>query len=367
LAGVPANDLDAGSMRQVMAAEEPIRGATSTFQRVAWVDAAKGLAILLVVAHHSVMFLDATGLAPNPLVAANSALASLRMPLFFLASGLFAARPLASPWRTLLHKRVAFFGYLYLLWTVLRFAFFSVLPPGIDPDGSGDPALVLWAALVPGPSLWFLYALALFSVIGKALLRVPVPVALAASGVLSAFAGAGILEFDSFAWTFMARYLFFFLLGCHARQLVERLARAASPATVVLAAAACVGGAAAAVAFDLRSVLGVAFVLNVLAVTFGVLFAAEVSKVATASPLVALGRRTLPVYLLHVHWLALAMLGVRHLDLPVAVQYGAPAVLAVALTALSLLTHRLVTAAGAGWLFDLPPRWAHREPRQTAG
>src|SRR5690606_29842341 len=205
--------------------------------RVAWVDAAKGLSIVLVVLHHAVYFLDTSGLAPLPVVAGNEALASLRMPLFFLASGLFVAGPLAAPWRTLLHKRVAFFLWLYLLWTTIRFTFFATLvPEGVDPDDSANPLNVLLALVLPGPSMWFLYALALFSVVGKLLRPVPVAVQLAASGVLSAVAGAGLLEIDS-RWVAICRFLFFFLLGWHAKRLVEGVARASNLPLVAAAAA----------------------------------------------------------------------------------------------------------------------------------
>ena len=331
--------------------------------RVGWVDAAKGMSILLVVAHHTLWFLASTGQAPEPLVAANSALASMRMPLFFLASGLFAAAPLAASWRTLLHKRVVFFLYLYVLWTVIRFLFFLALPGVVDPYNSADPVTLALSLLLPGPGMWFLYALALFSVIGKLARPLPVWLQLGASGILCALVGAGIVEFDNFAWTFMARYLFFFLLGCHARRLIEELARSSSAATVVLSAVASAGGAAGAVALDIRGIPGVAFALNVLAVTFGVLFASWISRYRVGRPLVVLGRQTLPVYLIHVLWLAVLMVGVQHLVLPTAARYALPAVMALVLTGLSLLTHRVLLKAGATVLFALPSRVAYRAPQ----
>ncbi|HXV94523.1 MAG TPA: acyltransferase family protein [Pseudonocardia sp.] len=352
---------EATTTPEAAAAEPPASGRS----RVAWVDAAKGLSILLVVAHHCVWFLEASGQAPAAVVAVNSALASLRMPLFFLAAGLFVAAPLAAPWRTLLHKRVALFLYLYALWTVLRFTYFAtVVPEGVDPDGSANPQVLTWALLVPGPSLWFLYALALFAVIGKLVRRAPVWLQLGASGVLSALAGAGVLQWDSFAWTFMARYLFFFLLGCHARQLIERLARSGRLLTVAAAGAACVVAAAGAVAVDIRAIPGVALLLNVVAVVFGVLFAAWIARHRIGTPLVALGRRTLPIYLVHMFWLAAVMAGVRHLDLPAAAAYAVPAVMTVVLVVLSLLTRRLLVKAGAPWLFALPSRLAYRAPER---
>ncbi len=336
------------------------RSSGEIVSRVAWVDAAKGLSIVLVVLHHTVYFLDTSGLAPGPIVAGNEALASLRMPLFFLASGLFVAGPLAAPWRTLLHTRVALFLWLYLLWTLIRFTFFATLvPSGIDPDDSANPMNVVLALLLPGPSMWFLYALALFAVIGKLLRRVPAAMQLTASGVLSALAGAGLLDFDS-RWIAICRFLFFFLLGWHAKQLIERVARDTSLLKVAAAAAVCVAAAGGAVALDVRTVPGVAWALNCAAVIFGVLFAAWISRYVIGRPLVALGRRTLPIYLIHMLWLAVIVAGIRHLDVPSVVAYALPVVITTALVGLSLMTHRLLVGAGGTWLFALPSRLAYR-------
>jgi len=340
----------------------------SESQRLAWVDAAKGISILLVVAHHVVEALQTSGLAPPAVVTVNTALAALRMPLFFLASGLFVAGPLAASWRTLLHKRVAFFLYLYVLWVLLRFAFFHIpVLAAADPHDRPDVVALAWTLLLPGAGLWFLYALALFSVVAKLIKRAPVWLQLSAAGVLSALVGAGILEFESEAWTRMARHLFFFLLGWHARHLIERLARSSTGLTTLAAAVGCVVGAVGAVALDIRSLPGVALALNVVAVTFGVLFAAWIARYRIGRPLVALGRHTLPVYLIHVFWIAVAMIGLRHLDIPSAAAHVLPAAMAVALTVLSLLMHRLLVAARAPWLFALPSRLAYRGPGPASG
>jgi uncharacterized membrane protein YcfT len=340
--------------------------------RLAWVDAAKGLSILLVVAHHAVSFLQVSAAVPPAVVAADTALASMRMPLFFLASGLFVAGPLAAPWRTLLRKRIAFFLYLFVLWTLLRFAFFQVpAVSAVGPYEHPNVTALAWSLLVPGSGMWFLYALALFAVIGKSVRGVPAWVQLGLTGVLSAVVGAEALQLGSDIWERMARYLFFFLLGWHGRHLVERLARASTAVRTAVAAAGCVVGAATAVAAEIRSVPGVALALNGLAVTFGVLFAAWVSRYAIGRPLVALGRQTLPVYLIHIFWVALAMIGLRHLGIPAGipapVAYVLPAVLAVALTMVSLATHRLLVTARAPWLFALPRRLAYRRPAPVRG
>lgn len=329
--------------------------------RVEWVDAAKGMSILLVVAHHVVMFLQPHGLVPPALSTANVALASLRMPLFFLASGLFVASTLAASWRTVLHKRVAFFGYLYLLWTLVQFGVFQALPAGTaPPDSTQTPGQLASTLLVPAPSMWFLYALAVFTVLAKLFRRVPASVQLAVSGVLCAAVGAELLRFDSFGWTYMARYLFFFLLGCYARRLVMRVASASGPVTVAAALTVSAAGAAGSVLLDLRTVPGVAFVLNLAAVTCGVLLAAVLARHRFARPLMFLGRNTLPIYLANVLWVGAFTVVVRGTALPTVLQWAAPPVLAVVVAGLCLLAHRLLRAAGGGWLYDLPGPLAYR-------
>jgi uncharacterized membrane protein YcfT len=335
--------------------------------RLDWVDAAKGLSILLVVLHHTVWYLQRSGQAPAAVIAANEALASLRMPLFFLASGLLVAGALAAPWRVLLHKRVAFFLYLYVIWTIIRFTFFAtVVPPEVDPDDSANPLELALALVLPGPSMWFLYALAVFAVVAKLIRPLPVWLQLGASGLLSALVGAGLVEFGDTRWTYMSRFLFFFVLGWHARHLVQRLARATSLWWVALGAVACVGSAGVAVVFGLRTIPGVALALQCIAVTFGVLFAAWIAQYKLGRPLIVLGQQTLPIYLTHMLWLAAIMIGLRNVDLPAAVAYLVPIVMVVVLTTLALLTHRALIAARATWLFEMPPRLAYRTPSQQA-
>jgi uncharacterized membrane protein YcfT len=334
-----------------------------TAARLDWVDAAKGMSILLVVAHHVVWYLQHSGQAPPAVVMANEALASLRMPLFFLASGLLAAGPLSAPWRVVLHKRVAFFLYLYVVWTIIRFTFFaSVVPPEVDPDGSADPLGFALALVLPGPSMWFLYALAVFAVVTKLARPLPVWLQLGVTGALSALVGAGTVDLGDTRWTYMARFLFFFLLGCYARELAERLAARTSLLRAALGGVACVAAAGAVVALGLRAVPGVVLALQCMAVGSGVLLSACLARYRVGRPLVVLGTLTLPIYLIHMLWLAAIMMGVRHVELSPPAAYALPVVLVPVLTVLSLLTHRALTAVGATWLFALPSRPAHRVP-----
>ena len=101
------------------------------------------------------------------------------------------------------------------------------------------------------------------------------------------------------------------------------------------------------------------------------LFTAWICRYRIGVPLVLLGQQTLPIYLVHMLWLAAIMTGLRHVEVPPVVGYVLPVVLAVVLVALSLLTHRVLVALGATALFALPAGLAprtrsprHRVPAQ---
>lgn len=161
-----------------------------------------------------------------------------------------------------------------------------------------------------------------------------------------------------------ARYFLFFLLGCHLPALAHRLAGWSNAVKTAAGAAVCVAAAAGAVALDIRLVPGVALALNVLALAFGILFAGWISRYRLGQPLVALGRNTLPVYLIHVLWLALVVTGIQYLTLSPLAAHTLPVALTLAVTGFSLLTHRVLVGAGATALFALPSRLAYRDPRR---
>lgn len=75
-------------------------------ERLAWLDAAKGGAIVLVVFHHSLLHADDLGLAPRLYETANYYLRQMRMPMFFLASGLATSFLLHRPAGQYLSRRV---------------------------------------------------------------------------------------------------------------------------------------------------------------------------------------------------------------------------------------------------------------------
>src|SRR5688572_12055721 len=175
-------------------------------RRLDWVDAAKGISILLVVMMHSAYGVGEETGAAGYLHYVIGWATPFRMPEFFLISGLFLSQAIGRDWLRFSDRRVVHYLYFYALWAVLQIAFKVGL-------GAGDPATALsyvaWAVIEPYGVLWFIYMLAVFSLVTKVLfeLRVPHGGVLAVGALLQMMpihTGSGIL--DQFAEYFVYFY-----------------------------------------------------------------------------------------------------------------------------------------------------------------
>ncbi len=129
-----------------MRLEEGRKPSSST--RVPWVDVAKGTSIVLVVLLHSTNFLVARDLAWGFWSSFNDFLEPIRMPLFFLASGLFAQNIIKTSWAAVLRKRISLFVWLYVLWIGIRFTYFTLLPSTVSTGEVGDPWMMVQALVL---------------------------------------------------------------------------------------------------------------------------------------------------------------------------------------------------------------------------
>lgn len=331
----------------------------SSAPRLRWVDVAKALAIVLVALHHSVVFAGAAGWLPPLAVELNAQIGAVRMPLFFLAAGLFAHSALTRPWPVVLRRRVAFFAYLYLLWTLVRFILFQVVPD-VRPAGlDGDLTALVVSPVLPGTGLWFIYALILFSVLAKLTLRVPLWLQLGGAAAASASFGSGLVAVDSFAWRNMFMYYVFFLVGMHFRRTIVELVGRTRPWHVLVLALCTVAALYGVRAVGARSIPGTWLLVSCVAVAFGLAASSQLDRTRLADRLSHVGRNTLPVYLIHVPVVALLVAGVERLLEP-AGPVGAGLTLLVATTVV-VLSLRLSTPLerAAPWLFALP-MWIDR-------
>jgi uncharacterized membrane protein YcfT len=174
--------------------------------RLDWVDAAKGISIILVVMMHSAYGvgedLNDTGILHYVIGWA----APFRMPEFFLISGLFLTQVIARPWRLYADRRVVHYIYFYALWVVLQVGFKVGLGTG---DVGSALAQVGWAVVEPYGVLWFIYMLAVYSLVAKLFHALKVPhwaALLLGTGLMLAPIQTGYGLVDHFAAYFVYFY-----------------------------------------------------------------------------------------------------------------------------------------------------------------
>lgn len=174
--------------------------------RIAWVDIAKGICIVLVVMMHSTLGVEKAVGAESGLHGFIEWARPFRMPDFFFISGLFLAARINRPWMSYLDTKVVHFAYFYVLWLTIQIGLrFAGL---VDEKGfAGAATFYLLSYVEPYGTLWFIYMLAVFFVAAKLLQPLPraVTFALAVATYL-ALPDTGYLVVDEFA----DRFVYFF-------------------------------------------------------------------------------------------------------------------------------------------------------------
>lgn len=113
--------------------------------RMTWMDAARGVAVLLVVILHGATIPMSTGAGSETWVEINRYIEPVRMPLLLFLSGMLLPRSLAKPWTTFLRGKLHGIAWPLLVWMLL----YGVL---VFRNSVFDPGL--WRS---GDYLWFLF------------------------------------------------------------------------------------------------------------------------------------------------------------------------------------------------------------------
>ncbi len=174
--------------------------------RLAWVDVAKGLCILLVVLMHATLGVEKAVGFETSLHGFIEWARPFRMPDFFLISGLFLAARIDRPWRSYLDTKVVHFAYFYVLWLTIQFA---LKTPGMVQENGAAATLAdyLTSFVVPFGTLWFIYLLAVYFVVAKLLRPLPKWLVIAGAAALHVFTPhTGVFIVDEFA----SRFVFFY-------------------------------------------------------------------------------------------------------------------------------------------------------------
>lgn len=339
-------------------------------QRLEWADVAKGVCIVLVVLWHVIMkdLLQIDWHVATPFLGAwgsvGELLLPLRMPLFFAISGFFAANAVRRPWQVIGRTKVAKFLYLYALWLCVHTLLFSVVPDfGTE---RADTVLKFLAQLTITPSnLWYLQALAIYFVVAKVSLRIPPPVMLAAAFALSAVAAAELVATPGDRGG-LYQNLVFFLVGLYGKSVLPRVAETASWVRLAAVAVPYLGILVVIEHLGVKTWFGLWPAVSLVAVFLGVtLFSLVTRWAALTRALTSIGRRTLPVYVMHMPILALLHLSLRgpiaHLPgtLRVAVSAVEPAMMTTLVVWICLMLHRILPTT---WVFDLPAKRSVPEP-----
>lgn len=319
--------------------------------RVAWVDAARGMAILLVVLFHSAQQAVRRELADPDWLSWMEMASTLRMPLFFLVSGLFARNWIAKSWADLLHSKVAVLLWAYTLWATIRFVLLSFFPG--ESEETGSLFMLVQRAWWPQVG-WFLYALAMYFVVAKLARRVPVFVQLSVAATLSAVWLSGFVQVGNHAWDGAPSYLLFFLIGCYFRPAVSKMADRLGPLPAIAAVALWAAAYWLLVSeLSWSSVPGVLLLVSLIAVFAGI----GMARVMGQSRILRfLGQRTLAIYVVHETFVTAVVFGASNVGfvLPDTFRGLSPLFLAVAGIAVGLFV-QAVSNRWLPWLLNPPP------------
>ncbi|HEY9257793.1 acyltransferase, partial [Chitinophaga sp.] len=129
--------------------------------RYAWIDYAKGIAIILVVYRHIAYGLDTWGISlPHGVLATNDMLYSFRMPLFFLLSGVFFSKSIAKRGvKSFVFLKINTLLYPYLLWAIIQISLQIVFSRFANSDRSAEDFLNIFLQPRTLDQLWYLFAL----------------------------------------------------------------------------------------------------------------------------------------------------------------------------------------------------------------
>jgi uncharacterized membrane protein YcfT len=186
-------------------------------QRNAWVDAAKGLCIILVVLFHSTLGVEKDLGVTTWMHTVIEWARPFRMPDFFVISGLFLSARIARPWRAFLDAKVWHFAYFYILWFHIHF---GLRLKALISDVGVEAAFrqYLEAYIDPFGSLWFIYLLAVFCIVAKLVHRQPAWLVTAiglAAHVLVPHTNIFLID------EFFARFVFFYIGFAYAPQILD--------------------------------------------------------------------------------------------------------------------------------------------------
>ncbi|WP_456267282.1 acyltransferase family protein [Kushneria sp. AK178] len=330
-------------------------------ERIPWIDVAKGFCIFAVVMYHFNMYVfhampTGTETIPQLWQMIISALKPLRMPLFFLISGYLANGALfCRDWPRVRTPKVAMLLWVFAIWTAIYWSMNFLLPSlnpwySMNEPGDKHPTTLLINILTGRSSLWYLYALALYFLMTRAMRKS----ALLTFTVAVFFAQAFIYVPEEW-WNYasMARYFIFFVLGAYFKPLITQYYRHCHIGRMFFMLALMLSGMVTAKVFYEQYVGIWRAVMGIVTVLVAIDIFAFLSERFCLHWLKILGQRTLPIYVLHmffIYFCAAFMPVPRHVLLQVVEPVAMPIFVVIG----SLFVYHMILAIGGRTMFAMP-------------
>jgi uncharacterized membrane protein YcfT len=326
--------------------------------RIDWVDAVKGLTIILVVMEHTTFGVQgAIGQLPSFFGAVAEFAKPFRMPLFFLVAGLFAYKALFGDLRKFVDGKIVHFAYFYVLWSVIQIGLKIVVPH----DGPWKVTYIdlLMIPIQPFAVLWFIYSLAMFFCAMRLLRSArPAYVIFFATALYFLRLDTGWMLIDEFAWRFI-----WFVLGVYgARQIFELADWArAYPAKGIALSAALLASLAAVVLSRLVDIRGFELLMGFAGAGAAIMLVSIAASRNLAAPLTFVGKHSLSIFLsfflpMAATRMALVKLGFENGDVIT--------LIATAIAVISpIVAYRIVANTPLDFLFTRPDMFRLTAPR----
>jgi len=340
--------------------------------RVDWVDAAKGICIILVVMMHTTLGLEKASGQTGWMHTVVAFAQPFRIPDFFLISGLFLSLTIDRPWRLYLDRKVVHFLYFYILWVAIQFAFkggFAVM------DGESVTNILrsfVFSIVQPFGTLWFIYMLPVFFVVTKLFCNRPY-LLLATAAVLEimptnteVFAQAlgslfGVTEVHH-GWVlvdeFCARLVYFvagYLFATKIFDLATRARENTMCALIALGAWAGINGCL--VAYGWAGLPVISLLLGAAGAVAIIVVASLISRMTVIAPLLHAGANSIVVYL--AFFLPMVISRLVFLKFAPWLDAGTMALLCTAIgVATPLVGYAIIKRIGFGMFLFHRPNWA---------
>jgi fucose 4-O-acetylase-like acetyltransferase len=315
-------------------------------EKYMWMYTMRGLAILMVIFHHSAAAVTRFGGgAPDLLITIDNAISPFRMPALMFISGMLLLRSMNKPPATYFKGKLAGIAWPYLVWSVIVLVILGDLTWNN----------MLGVVFVPPTGYWYLWFLLAFYLIAFVTQRVPRPVLIVIALGLAAVA-PGFIRADRFCFLFA-----FFIAGDWAmRTRTQWMPHVRNPWVLVLAGVLTIGTSWLAatgypVRYDVISTPGV-----VGAIVLAVALLPGADGFAITKPIQYIGKNSLIFYV--VHWPAIALLATI---LVPATGISGYALFVVSL-AVALIASTLLTLSSNRWrVVDVLFRWPLRSSNRA--